>query len=321
MDWEALSKTGFIVCAAVATVFLVEAVFLMFFKPISRKRSVNRRMKALESGVIGEETMVSLKAERGIFGDNLEVAGRLQKLLVQSGLRLSLRKFATYAALLFILLFGLLEMLTTWPSLANIAVALFAGFILPLQFAKFMRARRQNAFSIQLPDALDIVVRSLRSGHPVPVALAMVGREMPDPCGSEFGFAVDEMTYGLDLPRALRNLSDRVGVSDLSLLVTAVTLQSQSGGNLGEVLSNLSRVLRERFQLRRKVRAFSAEARFSGIGLSVLPPIIAFFIYMQNPRYYTDVWQEPMFVPVLVGLGLWSLVGDFIMYKMINFKY
>ncbi len=321
MDWITLSRYAFFVCAAVTAIFLVEAVFLAVFKPMSRKRSVNRRMKVVDAGMIGEDTMVSLKAERGIFSENLEFAGNFRKLLIQSGLRISIGRFATYCILLFILASVALRFATTLPAIVVAVIALAVCVLLPIQIVRIMRSRRQNGFSQQLPDALDIIVRSLRSGHPVPVAIALVGREMQDPAGSEFGLAVDEMTYGLDLPRALKNLADRVGIEDLSLLVTAVSLQSQSGGNLSEVLGNLSRVMRERFQLRRKVRAFSAEARFSGVGLSVLPIVIASLVYLQNPNYYLDVWDEPIFIPVWVGLALWSILGDVVMYKMINFKF
>jgi tight adherence protein B len=129
------------------------------------------------------------------------------------------------------------------------------------------------------------------------------------------------MTYGLDMPRALRNHADRVGVADLSLLVTAVSIQTAAGGNLGEILGNLSKVLRDRFQLRRKVRALSAEGRISAYGLTILPFAISGAIFVQNPPYYLDVWEEPIFLPALAALGVWSLIGDLIMYKMINFKY
>ena len=149
----------------------------------------------------------------------------------------------------------------------------------------------------------------------------LVGREMPDPIGSEFGFTVDEMTYGLELPQALVNLSERVGVADISLLVTAVSIQTGTGGNLSEVLANLAKVLRERFQLRRKVRSLSAEGRYSAYGLVILPIAIFLAIYLQTPRYYTDVSDQPIFRLTMIGLVLWSLVGDYIMYKMINFKF
>ena len=195
------------------------------------------------------------------------------------------------------------------------------GIALPLQIVRIIRNSRQKKFSEQLPEALDIIVRGLRSGHPVSVAFSLVGRELPDPVGSEFGITIDEMTYGLDTTRALRNLGDRVGIPDMSLLVTAVSLQSTSGGNLAEILSNLSKVLRDRFQLRRKVRALSAEGRFSAVGLAILPAAIGLAIFAQNPDYYFDVWDEPVFLPGFGALVVWSVIGNLIMRKMINFKY
>src|SRR5581483_11009728 len=111
--------------------------------------------------------------------------------------------------------------------------ALFAGFVLPLLMLRLLRARRQKKFASQFPDAIDVIVRSLRAGHPVPIAVSMVAREMADPVGSEFGIVVDEITYGADLETALRSLYFRVGTDDLPLFVTAVAIQGSTGGNLG----------------------------------------------------------------------------------------
>ena len=118
--------------------------------------------------------------------------------------------------------------------------ALFAACVLPFVVLKFLRARRQKKFAAQFPDAIDIIVRSLRAGHPVPIAINMVARELPDPIGSEFGTVTDEITYGADLETAMRNLYFRVGTDDLPLFVTAVAIQGSTGGNLGEILENLS---------------------------------------------------------------------------------
>ena len=134
-----------------------------------------------------------------------------------------------------------------------------------------MRKRATKAFGAQLPEAIDVMVRSLRAGHPVPVAIAMVAREMPDPIGSEFGIVADEMTYGTDLETAMRNLYFRVGQEDLPLFVTAVAIQGSTGGNLGEILENLSRVIRQRFKMRRKIRALAAEGQILALILSSLP--------------------------------------------------
>ncbi len=321
MDFEALTRIAFYIAAAVAAIFLVEAIYLALARPIGRKRSINRRLKALNGGAEGEQALLRMKAERGIIDGELQLAGWLRRLLIQSGLRMTMQRFVALLATLFMAIVTALKLLTLLPTSVVLAIAIAIGIALPLAVVRMIRARRQAAFARQLPDALDVVVRSLRSGHPVSVAIAMVGREMSDPIGSEFGVTIDEMTYGLDMPRALRNLADRVGVADLSLLVTAVSIQTSAGGNLSEILGNLSKVLRDRFQLRRKVRALSAEGRISAYGLTILPFAISGAIFVQNPPYYLDVWHEPVFLPALAALGVWALIGDLIMYKMINFKY
>jgi tight adherence protein B len=321
MDFEALTRIAFYIAAAVAAIFLVEAVYLALARPIVRSRGINRRLKALNDGVVGEQALLRLKAERGNVDGELQLRGWLRRLLIHSGLRITFRRFLAMLATLLVAIMTGLKLLTIleWPAV--LAIATVVGIVLPLAVVRLIRSKRQAAFARQLPDALDIIVRSLKSGHPVPVAIAMVGREMSDPIGSEFGVTIDEMTYGLDLPRALRNLADRVGLADLSLLVTAVSIQNSAGGNLSEILGNLSKVLRDRFQLRRKVRALSAEGKISAYGLTVLPFAISGAIFVQNPPYYLDVWDEPVFLPALAALGVWALIGDLIMYKMINFKY
>lgn len=321
MDFDYLTRIALYVCSAVAAIFFVETIYFALAAPIGRDRNVNRRLKALNRGLAGEQALIKLKAERGMLDIDLELTGGLRRLLVQSGLRITFGRFISVMLIATVAIFIVLRVVSSLPLLSVLICALALGAAAPIFVVRIIRARRQSAFTLQLPDALDMIVRSLRSGHPVPVAFSMVGREMPDPVGSEFGVTIDEITYGLDMPRALRNLADRVGVPDVSLLVTAVALQSTSGGNLSEVLENISKVLRGRFQLRRKVRSLSAEGRFSAYGLTILPMLIGGAIYVQNPRYYTDVWNVPMFQPALLGLVLWQIVGDLIMYKMINFKY
>jgi tight adherence protein B len=183
-----------------------------------------------------------------------------------------------------------------------------------------MRKRRQKAFGAQFADALDMIVRSLRAGHPTPVALGLVAREMRDPIGSEFGIVVDEITYGADLETALRNLYVRVGQDDLPLFVTAVAIQAATGGNLGEILANLSAVIRERFKMRRKIRALASEARASAIILSSLPIVMFGIINMVSPNFYASVWDEPLTKQALAAAGFWMFIGNFAMYRMVNFK-
>ena len=186
---------------------------------------------------------------------------------------------------------------------------------------KLKRARRIARFSEQLPDCLDTIVRSLRAGHPVPIALSLVGRELPDPAGTEFGITSDEVTFGLSVPDAMGNLAIRVGAPDLLYLVTSVSIQAQSGGNLSEVLSRLSRLIRERFRMRRKVKALTSEGRASAILLTALPIVLFLVVNFLSPKYYGDVWNEPGFRKAAIVAGALLLIGNYVMRRMANFKF
>jgi tight adherence protein B len=160
----------------------------------------------------------------------------------------------------------------------------------------------------------------LRAGHPVPIAITMVAKEMSDPAGSEFGIVADEITYGADLETAMRNLFFRVGTDDLPLFVTAVAIQGSTGGNLGEIMENLSGVIRQRFKMRRKIRALAAEGRASAMILSALPLCIFAAVQLTTPDFYGSVWAESMTKIGLSLAGFWMAVGNVIMFRMVNFK-
>jgi tight adherence protein B len=192
--------------------------------------------------------------------------------------------------------------------------------VLPFMVLRFLRSRRQKKFGAQFPDAIDIIVRSLRAGHPVPVAINMVAREMQDPVGTEFGIVTDEVTYGADLETAMRNLFFRVGSDDLPLFVTAVAIQGSTGGNLGEILENLSAVIRQRFKMRRKIRALAAEGRASALILSSLPIGMFAIINFVTPQFYASVWDQDLTKICLALAGCWMGIGNFIMYRLVNFK-
>jgi tight adherence protein B len=322
MDLERLLPYAFYLLAAVTVILIAETVYLTAHGAIGRKRGLNRRLRSLSGGEAGEKVLIKLKAERGITAHgSAMVADSARLFLIQSGLRLTVGRTLALIGALTAALFSALLLLTTLGPATIAPIAAGIGVGMPLLVIRIARSRRQKKFSSQLPEALDIIVRSLRSGHPVPVAMAMVGRELSDPIGSEFGITLDEMTYGLDVEQAFRNLGGRIGHEDLALVITAISVQASTGGNLIDVLGNLSRILRERFQLRRKVKALSAEGRFSAYGLTALPILIFLAIYLQNPTYYQSVWHEPIFVPAMIALGVLMLIGDFIMYKLINFKF
>ncbi len=306
---------------ALAAGLLAEAVYLLFFTSHSYRKNVNRRLKLVENVSDREAMLVQLRRERGLTtsGEYRLPVISLNRLILQSGLTMGIGKLAFYVGIVALFSFGAL-MFTRGQFTEAFGAAAFCCTLLPLLILKIMRSRRQKAFGAQFPDALDIIVRSLRSGHPVPVAISMVAREMPDPIGSEFGIVADEITYGADLETGMRNLYFRIGQEDLPLFVTAVAIQSSTGGNLSEILQNLSAVIRQRFKMRRKIRALAAEGRASALILSSLPIMLFLIIQVVAPEFYASVWHEDLTKIVLACAGAWMGVGNFIMYRMVNFK-
>ena len=306
---------------AVSAGFMVEGLYLLFFSGDSYRKNVNRRLKLLRNEPNRENILVQLRKERGLTGAGNYRVGieALNRLVLQSGLTVGLGKLLLFIAVGSVVSFALGYMIRR-DLLEAFLIALFCATALPYLVLRFLRSRRQKAFGAQFPDALDMIVRSLRAGHPVPIALTMVAREMRDPIGSEFGIVVDEITYGSDLESALRSLYFRIGQDDLPLFVTAVAIQGSTGGNLGEILENLSGVIRQRFKMRRKIRALAAEGRASAIILSSLP--IAMFIIIQvvAPDFYANVWDESMTKTSLAIAAGWMGIGNFIMFRMVNFK-
>jgi tight adherence protein B len=309
------------VLVAASTGLLVEAVYLLVFSGASYRSNVNRRLKLLKNEPNRENVLVQLRKERGLTtsGDYRIGLEAINRLVLQSGLTMGLNKLLAFVAIGAATSFGL-GLFFRGNALEALLIGMFCGTALPYVVLRILRSRRQKAFGAQFPDGLDIIVRSLRAGHPVPVALNMVGREMKDPIGSEFGVVVDEITYGADLETALRNLYFRIGQDDLPLFVTAVAIQGSTGGNLGEILENLSAVIRQRFKMRRKIRALAAEGRASALILSSLPIAMFLIIQLIAPDFYASVWHEDVTKTALAAAGTWMGIGNFIMFKMVNFK-
>jgi tight adherence protein B len=305
----------------VSVLLLVEGLFYLLTGPRGTAASPNRRLRMLVGGNKRDEVMVRLQRERPLpASDHARNPLEWFLLLVsQSGIRRSARQ----AALLMLGIGGsataiLMLIYKSVPLAALGAVTL--GLILPILVLILRRRARWKAMTAQLPDAIDIMVRSLRAGHPVATSIGMVAREMRDPLATEFGLVVDEMTYGLTLEQALSNMARRVGLDDLRFLVVAVTIQVEVGGNLAEILGSLSRVIRERAKMRAKIRALSAEGRFSAILLSILPFALIGVINLVAPTFYSAVKDDPVFWPIL-GVGFFLMVlGMIVMYRMVNFR-
>jgi tight adherence protein B len=319
LDFDPVYLIYILVAASAA--MLVEGMYLLFSSGGSYRSNVNRRLKLLKNQPDRENILVQLRRERGLSNSGGYSIGveSLNRLVMQSGLTIGMKKLLIFIVIGFIASF-VVGIVVRGDLIQALLIALFFGVVFPYLVLGFLRKRRQKAFGAQFADALDMIVRSLRAGHPTPVALALVAREMNDPIGSEFGIVVDEITYGADLETALRNLYVRVGQDDLPLFVTAVAIQASTGGNLGEILANLSAVIRERFKMRRKIRALASEARASAIILSSLPILVFLIINGVAPNFYAFIWDEPLTKQVLGGAVSWMLVGNFIMYRMVNFK-
>jgi tight adherence protein B len=306
---------------AMAAGLTVEAVYLMCYSAASYRSRINRRLMLSKDSNSRENVLVELRRERGLTsgGDYRLSLVALNRLVLQSGLTMGFARLGVIVGIGAVLAF-VFTFIFRGSFVEAALAALLSCTALPYLVLRMLRSRRQKKFGAQFPDTLDIIVRSLRAGHPVPIAIAMVGREMPDPIGSEFGIVSDEVTYGADLETAMRNLYSRIGSDDLPLFVTAVAIQGATGGNLGEILENLSGVIRQRFKMRRKIRALASEARASAMILSGLPIGMFFVIQFIAPDFYGSMWGEHLTKVLLLGAGGWMMVGNFIMFKMVNFK-
>lgn len=309
--------------AGFAAAFLAEAVYLLTVNAGADRRQINRRLRVTEPDANRQEVMVMLRRERGLTaaGGMPRHLAWLGRLIVQCGITIGLSKLMLLFAATGLVIAGLVFNFTGHNAVKAAIALPVGGFVLPVMALRMRRNRRQAKFALQFPEAIELIVRSLKAGHPVPVAMGMVAREMADPIGTEFGMMADEVTYGADLVTALCNMQVRVGQEDLPLFVTAVSIQSSTGGNLREILQNLTDVIRQRIKMRRKIRSISAEGRISAIFLTAMPLLLFAALNVMSPGYYGSVWGKPMTTWGLVGAATWLGVGNLMMKKMISFRF
>ena len=300
------------------TVLLIEGVVaLIADMRQGTRRSINRRLRMLEAGRSTQAVLYQLRRETrtGLFATT-----GIDALIGHAGLTISTVRFMlVMAALTFVVFIALVFGTITPPSLA-MAIAALVGILGPILFLRLLKRRRLARFAAQLPDALDVIVRSLRAGHPVPAAMSLVAREMSDPIGSEFGITIDEMTYGLSLPQALANMAERVNQGDLKFVLVAINIQHGTGGNLAEVLAGISSVIRARFRMKQKIMALSAEGRLSAVILSVLPFLVAAFIFTVKASYFAPFSNDLRLYMMIGGGFLWMIFGIVIMHRLVRFR-
>ncbi len=285
----------------------------------NREEARNRRMRMLARGKTAEEALQILRppATSGPLG-RLPFVGDLPASLRAAGIMLPPGLFLAGCVAAFVLMAALGAQIYAPAISASIA---FAAFIVaPLATLGYMEKRRRARFVKQLPDALDLMARGLRVGHPLNASLQSVADEMADPVGTEFGIVIDQITYGDELTTAIRDLSDRIDEEDMRYLSIAVTMQHGTGGDLADVLDTLARVIRSRMALRRKVRAISSEGRLTAYILSALPFIIAGFMTYNTPSYYGEVMDYPYFWHIMAAIFGAVILNAIILFRLVNFR-
>jgi tight adherence protein B len=299
----------------------VQGAYWLLAEQQRARGAINRRLILAKQGARSQEIFETLKRERGLVGLDNEHFAHLNNLVIQTGLRLDQTLLISVAFCLSILFFVLFGLAFGYGFIAFLLAALFSAFSLVL-FLALARRKRIAKFSEQLPDAVDVIVRGVKSGYPFTVALGLVGKEMTDPIGTEFGMTSDEIGFGSEIGAALDNLFHRVGHEDLLFLTMAIKIQTQTGGNLAEILSRLANLLRERQMLRLKVKAISAEGRLSAVFLTAMPFVLFGIISLMRPDYFfnAEVLNHPLILPLFILALIMLAMGNIIIYRMVNFK-
>jgi tight adherence protein B len=309
----------FVLVFLAATLALYAFYWVFVFN--RREQSViNRRLELTSRLRDASVVLATLRDERGIRNVTNPTLRRLSDWLTQTGVDIRRRNIALFAAAVCAVLTAALGKIVA-IGFASLVLAVAATAALFVLYLMRRRSQRISSFGEQLPDAIDIIVRGVRVGLPLTSAIALVAREMPDPVGTEFGMLADEIAFGLDVRSALANLYRRVGQADLLFLTVSIGVQAQTGGNLAEILSRLSRMMRNRANMRLKIRALSAEGRASAFTLSAFPFVIFLLINFISPDYYGAIRSNPIVGPAIYLGLLLLLVGNVIMYRMVNFKY
>ncbi len=306
-----------------AVLLLVEGIYLMAFgKSISLNSKVNRRLDLLEKGGQREQVLEQLRKEASqhLKANGIPLYSILAKKAQMANIAFSPKALVGMMGLLSFVAFLGLKIGTAASTPIQLVVALLMGVGGVYFWVNKKAKKRLSLIEEQLPDAVELMVRSLRVGHPFASAIQIVAKEVPDPLGTEFGMIADESAYGREVTESLKDLAERVDMQDLRFLAVAVTIQSQSGGNLAEILDGLAKVIRARFRLFRRVRAITAEAKWSGMFLSSFPLVVLGVIQVTKPDYFDTVKDTPAFIPAALVVFTFLGVNLFVMKMMTNIK-
>ncbi|QQA41647.1 type II secretion system F family protein [Pelagovum pacificum] len=307
----------------IAVLVVVEGLYLTVFgRSISLNSRVNRRLEMLEKGQGREQVLDQLRKEMSqhIRSQSIPIYSLLANKAQKANIAFSPTQLIGVMVALSVVAFIGLTAGTgaSLPVRAAVAVAMGVGGVFVWVNSK--AKKRLSLIEEQLPDAVELMVRSLRVGHPFSSAINIVANEVPDPLATEMGVIADEAAYGRDMGDSLKALAERMDMQDLRFLAVAVTIQQTSGGNLAEILDGLAKVIRARFRLFRRVKAITAEAKWSGMFLSVFPLLALVGINVLQPNYYDEVMETPVFVPACLVVAGFLVANIFVMRHLTNIK-
>jgi len=296
-----------------------EGVRQLLTRNENREEAVNRRMRMIAAGKSGEDVLNLLKPKpKKTFLKSFPIVGNLEQAMRIAGLTMPPSLFLTGCAVAFVVAaVGGSQMA---EPLMAVGISAFVFLLMPLAILRHVMDKHKEKLVHQLPDALDLMARGLKIGHPLNTTLQSVAREMPDPIGTEFGLIVDQITFGDELTTAATEMADRVDEEDLRYWAIAINMQHGSGGDLGKVLRTLSRVIRTRITLRRKVKAITSEGRLTAYILSGLPVAIAVMMSITSPTYYGGVMDSPKFWPTMAAIATAVVLNAVVLLRLVNFR-
>lgn len=307
----------------VSVLVLVEGIYLTVFgKSISLNSRVNRRLEMLENGGAREQVLEQLRKEMGqhLKSRSIPLYSLLAQKAQKANIAFSPAQLIIVMGVLAAVSFVGLTVATEAAAPLRVGISIVMGIAAVFIWVNGKAKKRLAMLEEQLPDAVELMVRSLRVGHPFSSAISIVAKEVADPLGTEMGVIADESAYGRDVGEALKHMAERMDVQDLRFLAVAVTIQQVSGGNLAEILDGLAKVIRARFKLFRRVNAITAEAKWSGMFLSGFPLVALVLINVLQPNYYDGVKETALFIPACMVVAGFLIVNIFVMKTLVNIK-
>lgn len=307
----------------VAVLVIVEGIYLTVFgKSISLNSRVSRRLMLLEKNTNREQVLEQLRKEMSqhLNSKSIPLYSILASKAQKANIAFSPKALLGIMALLAVFSFVALTVGTSAAPVVRAVLAVGMGIGGVYVWVNNKAKKRMSLLEEQLPDSIELMVRSLRVGHPFSAAIGIVAKEVPDPLGTEFGVIADEAAYGREVTESLKAFAERMDSQDLRFLAVAVTIQQQSGGNLAEILEGLSKVIRARFKLFRKVKAITAEAKWSGMFLSAFPILALVMIITIQPDYYDAVRETSVFIPASLVVAVFLILNIVFMKIMTNIK-